>query len=163
MPCHPAVARLIGYTVGTVALLHAAGCSPPGWLGPAVEVAGAAATVNSDSSTPIRHRVDPQLRVSASQLDFGTIGVAARGLRQLEVRNISRFDLTLVTARSGGPCFTVVGATAFPITLAPNDATTVTVALSSQAATSCDGRLEIKTDSSAAALVTIRLKGRVGR
>jgi hypothetical protein len=117
---------------------------------------------NSDSSTQVRHRVDPQLRVSASQLDFGTIGVAARTLRQLEVRNISRFGLTLLTARSSGPCFTLVGATAFPIALAPNDITTLTVAMSSPSATGCGGHLEIRTDSAAAALVTIRLKGRVG-
>jgi hypothetical protein len=163
MPCHPAVARLIGYTVGAVALLHATGCSPPGWLGPAVEVAGAAAAAHPDSNPPVRHRVDPQLRVSDSQLDFGTIGIAARALRQLEVRNISRFDLTLVTARSSGACFALVTTSPFPITLASNAATTLTVGMSSQAATGCDGRLEIKTDSAAAGLVTFRLKGRVAR
>ena len=127
-----------------------------------MEVAGTAVAVNSDNSTPPRNRVDPQLRVSASQLDFGTIGTAARALRPLEVRNISRFDLTLVTARTSGPCFTLVAASAFPITLSPNDATTLTVAMSNQAAAGCDGRLEIKTDSAAAGLVAIRLKGRVG-
>ena len=158
---HLTFGRLTGCAVGAVALLHAAGCSAPAWLGPAVEVAGTAMEAHSDSSTPVRRGVDPQLRVSASQLDFGTIVIAARALRPLEVRNISRFDLTLVTARSSGPCFTLVAVSAFPITLSPNDATTVTVAMSSQAATGCDGRLEIRTDSAAAALVAIRLKGRV--
>lgn len=163
MRCHLTFRRLTGCAVGAVALLHAAGCTAPQWLGPAVEVAGTAMAVNSDNSMPPRNRVEAQLRVSASQLDFGTADIAARALRQLEVRNISRFDLTLVTARSSGRCFTLVGAAAFPITLAPNAVTTLTVAMSSQGATSCDGRLEINTDSSAAALVTIRLKGRVAR
>lgn len=158
---HPTLRRAIGYAVAAVAMLHTAGCAP--WVGQAVEVAGAAVEANSSSSPPVRNRVDPQLRVSDSQLDFGTIDIAARALRPLEVRNISRFHVKLLTARSSAPCFTVTAAAPLPITLAPNEATTLTVAMSTQSAARCDGRLEIHTDSAAAGLVAIRLKGRVGR
>ena len=136
------------------------GCTVPAWVGPAVEV-GSAATAKVGTNDPIVHRVDAQLRVSDSQLDFGTIDIAARALRQLEVRNISRFDLKLLTARSNSPCFTVV-TMPFPMTLEPNEAITLTVAMSNQAAIRCDARLEINTDSVAAAVVVIRLKGRIG-
>jgi len=157
---HLTFGRLTGCAVGAVAMLHTAGCAP--WVGPAVEVAAAAVEANSNSSPPVRNRVDPQLRVSDSQLDFGTINIAARALRPLEVRNISRFDLKLLTARSTASCFTVTAAAPLPITLAPNEATTLTVAMSNQSPARCDGRLEIHTDSAAAGLVAIRLKGQVG-
>jgi len=153
----------MGYTIGVVALLQAAGCSVPGWLGPAVEVAGASMAANPDKSIPARNRVDPQLRVSDSQLDFGTIDVSARARRPLEIRNISRFDLKLLTARSSASCFTVTATAAFPITLVPNQATTLSVVMWSGAAAHCEGLLEIHTDSAAAGLVAIRLKGQVGR
>jgi hypothetical protein len=143
---------------GAATLLHTAGCTVPAWVGPAVEV-GNAATRKVGTNEPIVHRVEPQLRVSDSQLDFGKIAIATRALRQLEVRNISRFDLKILTARSHGSCFAVVAAAPFPITLTPNEAITLEVAMSNHLAARCDGRLEINTDSATAALVTIRLKG----
>ena len=163
MPLRNTLLPLTGCAVGAVALLQAMGCSAPAWVGPAVEVGTAALTANTDDSIPIRNRIDPQLRVSDSQLDFGSIDIAARALRPLEVRNISRFDLKLLTAQSSASCFTVTATAPFPMTLTPNEATTLTVTMSSQAATRCEGRLEIHTDSAAAGLVTIRLKGRVAR
>src|SRR6185436_14222273 len=101
------MALLLGRSTLLIAAvsLSSAGCAQkpgfvPGWLGPAIAVGGVAAAATSGKDEPIVKQITPQLWVSASQLDFGTIGIAERGSRQLEIRNVSRFDLRLITAQS---------------------------------------------------------------
>jgi hypothetical protein len=133
----------------------------PGWMGPAIAVGTFAADATSGKDEPIVKQTAPQLWVSASELDFGTIGIAERGSRQLDIRNLSRFDLRLITAQSTRACFVVVDPAAVPVTLPPGGTLTIMIAMFSKTPARCDGRLEIQTDMAVAALVTIRLKGRV--
>ena len=163
------MALLLGCSTLLIAAvsLSSAGCAQkpgfvPGWLGPAIAVGGVAAAATSGKDEPIVKQITPQLWVSASQLDFGTIGIAERGSRQLEIRNVSRFDLRLITAQSSSACFLVADPAAVPVTLPPGGAITLMIAMFSKTSARCDGRLEIHTDMAVAALVTVRLKGRVG-
>ena len=162
------MASFLGHSTLLIAAvsLWSAGCAQkpgfaPGWMGPAIAVGTLAADATSGKDEPIVKQVTPQLWVSASQLDFGTIRIAARGSQQLEIRNVSRFDLKLISAQSSSACFVLADPAAVPVTLPPGAAITLMIAMFSRTPALCDGRLEIHTDMAVAALLTVHLKGRV--
>ena len=162
------MAPFLGHSTLLIAAvsLWSAGCAQkpgfvPGWLGPAIAVGGVAAEATSGKDQPIVKQMTPQLWVSASQLDFGTLALAERRSQQLEIRNVSRFDLKLISAQSTSACFILADPAAVPVTLPPGAAITLMVAMFSRTPALCDGRLEIHTDMAVAALLTVRLEGRV--
>jgi len=100
----------------------------------------------------------PTLNVNASSISFGTVVVNSPATQMVTLTSTGTAAVTVSGATVTGTGFSVSGA-AFPLTLNPGQAVTLSVQFDPTTSGSVTGQLTIKSNSSTNATVTIGLSG----
>jgi hypothetical protein len=124
-------------------------------------------TINSNSTTGGAAVVslsgtgtaaNPQLTLGATSLSFGSVSVNSSTTQSLTLTSSGTSPLTLNSASITGAGFTIVGGS-FPVTLNPNQSTTLQVQFKPAASGSATGQLTISSNSSSGGTAAVSLSG----
>ena len=100
----------------------------------------------------------PQLSVSAASLDFGSVVVNSASAQAITLTSTGASPVTINAATIAGSGFLVAGAS-LPLTLDPNQTTTLWVLFTPTTAGSATGQLTISSNSSSGSIATVALSG----
>jgi Domain of unknown function (DUF4082)/Abnormal spindle-like microcephaly-assoc'd, ASPM-SPD-2-Hydin len=124
-------------------------------------------TINSNSTTGSTATVslsgtgaaaNPQLKVSATTLSFGSVAVNSATTGSVTLTSSGTTAVTVSSASISGTGFSIVGGT-FPATLNPNQTMTLKLQFKATAAGSDTGKLTINSNSTTGATATVALSG----
>jgi hypothetical protein len=100
----------------------------------------------------------PKLSLSTSSLSFGNVNVSAAATQSLTVSSTGNSPLTINSATLAGTGFVAAGAT-FPLTLNPNQTTTLNVQFNPTAAGATSGSLTFNSNSATGSSTAVELSG----
>ena len=100
----------------------------------------------------------PKLSLSSPSLTFGNVNVSAAATQSLTLSSTGNSPLTINAATLAGTGFAATGAT-FPVTLNPNQTTTLNVQFDPTAAGATTGSLTINSNSSTGSSTAVALSG----
>jgi hypothetical protein len=124
-------------------------------------------TINSNSTTGSTATVslsgtgaaaNPQLKVSATTLSFGSVAVNSATTGSVTLTSSGTTAVTVSSASVAGTGFSIVGGT-FPATLNPNQTLTLQLQFKPTAAGSDTGKLTVNSNSTTGATAAIALSG----
>jgi Abnormal spindle-like microcephaly-assoc'd, ASPM-SPD-2-Hydin len=101
---------------------------------------------------------NPQLTLSAATLSFGSVNVNSSATQTVTLTSSGSSPLTVTSASTTGASFALVGGS-FPITLNPNQSTTLQAKFSPTAAGSVTGNLTISSNSTSGSTTVVSLSG----
>ncbi len=101
---------------------------------------------------------NPQLKVSATTLSFGTVAVKTAKTGSVTLTSSGTTAVTVSSASISGTGFSIVGGS-FPATLNPNQTLTLTLQFKPTAAGSDTGKLTINSNSTTGTTATVALSG----
>lgn len=100
----------------------------------------------------------PELKVSATALSFGSVDVNSAAKDSITLTSSSTSAVTVSSASISGAGFTIVGGS-FPLTLNPNQSSTLQIQFKPTAAGSDTGQLTINSNSNSGAKAVVALSG----
>jgi Abnormal spindle-like microcephaly-assoc'd, ASPM-SPD-2-Hydin len=100
----------------------------------------------------------PELKVSATALSFGSVDVNSAAKDSITLTSSSTSAVTVSSASISGADFTIVGGS-FPLTLNPNQSSTLQIQFKPTAAGSDTGQLTIDSNSNSGAKAVVALSG----